>query len=182
LADEKLHVTLIDNDPIMLSVCRQNSPGVLSESPDSPGIRVVQRDLGELAEATDLAIASHDWDLAFAVNVLYSIDEPEGLLEWALHVLRPGGELRLSEPRCDTDINAEKEAIVSEANEDPPREDYRADLNTVTQFNTSTLAPHLHRWTTGEMIDLLRRVGFRTVAYATEEVYAGQSMLISARK
>jgi hypothetical protein len=74
------------------------------------------------------------------------------------------------------------EAFVSNANKDPAREDYRTDLEAVMQFNTSTLAPHLQRWTTGEMIDLLRRVGFRTVAYATEEIYAAQSMLISARK
>ena len=40
----------------------------------------------------------------------------------------------------------------------------------------------LNRWTTGEMQAMLREIGFSQITYASDEAYAGQSMIVCARK
>jgi hypothetical protein len=40
------------------------------------------------------------------------------------------------------------------------------------------LKPFLHRWTTGDMKDVLSSAGFGEIVHASDTVYAGQSMLV----
>ncbi len=117
------------------------------------------------------------------VNVLYTLPEPGKLLRSVSRLLRPGGELRLSEPRTDTHLDVLLATLKANLDvaDDTGREVLWADFEAVQRFNSRTLDPHLHRWTTGQMVDLLRDSGFRLIVYASETVYAEQSMAISAR-
>lgn len=180
-ADPSAHVTLVDNDPSMLNLCRRNCAALLADSRRAPGVRIVEADLS----GTDWlsAIEGEPWDLAFLVNVLYTLPEPGKLLRSVSRLLRPGGELRLSEPRCDTNLDVLLASLKAnlDVTDNAGFEALWADFEAVQQFNASALSPHLRRWTTGQMVDLLRESGFRLVVYASEAVYAEQSMAISAR-
>ncbi len=180
-ADDSFHVTLVDNDPTMLDLSRRNCARHLVHRPDSAGVRIVAADL---SNSDDLVrFGDRSWDLVFLVHVLYAMERPEVLLRTVFTLLRPGGELRLSEPRRDTDASVLMAALRRQLALDHAADSALwADFDAVQRFNTQVLVPHLHRWTTDEMIDRLRSVGFASIAYASEEVYAGQSMLICARK
>lgn len=179
-SDDSFHVTVIDNDPAMLELCRRKCTSYLSRGRTSSGIRIIESDLTQLKGLPD--ISEESWDLAFLVNVLYSLTDPEELLPSVCALLRPGGELRLSEPRRDTDVAVLMEKLKQQLTHDPEATDLWDDFDAVQRFNTGALDPYLHRWTTGEMIDLLRSSGFGLIVYASEDIYAGQSLVICARK
>jgi len=52
----------------------------------------------------------------------------------------------------------------------------------VREINEYSLAPMLLRWSQLEMKNLLTEGGFSVTTYWTDDVYAGQSMLVCARK
>lgn len=180
-ADPSAHVALVDNDPTMLEICRGKCAGVLADSAREPGVRIVEADLTGTALLS--ALEGEPWDLAFLVSVLYTLPEPGELLRTVSRLLRPGGELRLSEPRYDTNLDVLLASLKAnlDVKDDASREAMWADFEAVQRFNRSALNPHLRRWTTGQMVDLLRDSGFRLIVYASETVYAEQSMAISAR-
>jgi ubiquinone/menaquinone biosynthesis C-methylase UbiE len=180
-ADPSAHVTHVDHEPAMLELCRGKCAAVLAGSGRAPGVRIVEADLTGAAWLR--AVDGEPWDLAFMVNVLYTLPEPGKLLRSVSRLLRPGGELRLSEPRTDTHLDVLLATLKANLDvaDDSGREVLWADFEAVQRFNSRTLDPHLHRWTTGQMVDLLRDSGFRLIVYASETVYAEQSMAISAR-
>jgi hypothetical protein len=57
-----------------------------------------------------------------------------------------------------------------------------SDYALVLQINELKLRPMLYRWSTKDVEDMVLAAGFSKITHSTEDVYAGQSMLICAVK
>lgn len=97
-------------------------------------------------------------------------------------VLKPGGEIRLSGPRKDTNLRILFNRIKKELVENIKLEEVANDYAQVLQINERKLQPMLFRWTTPQIEDILINAGFSKVVYSSNDLYAGQSMFICAEK
>lgn len=93
------------------------------------------------------------------------------------------GEFRFSETHKDCKLFK----VLDQIGRDPKRTNRYAELEKeyrkVRQINEYVLAPLLRRWSLNEMKTILcEEVGFAKCTYATDDLYAGQSMLICGRK
>jgi ubiquinone/menaquinone biosynthesis C-methylase UbiE len=167
----------VEQNRAMLDRLRCKCSRYASEIKQGPGVVVVRQDVTSLygfeEECCDCVIIS---------NVLYSIAGYRSCLEEAFRVLKPGGELRLSEPRSDTSLDVLFERISADLKDAGKYEELEPDYLRVREINYFRLRPMLNRWTIEEMKLELRKARFSEVTYASTEVYAGQSMLICAVK
>ena len=114
-------------------------------------------------------------------NVLYAIDGAEECLSAVWRVLKPGGDIRISGPMRTSSPDILFKQIQAELEDVHKFEQLREDFQHVYEINKFRLRRMLHRWETADVVRLLEDTGF-TVTVASEEVYAGQSMLVSAFK
>ena len=170
-------ILAVEQNRAMLDILRCKCSRYVSEDKQGPGVVIARQDVTSLYGFEDECC-----DVVIINNVLYSIANYRACLSEAFRVLRPGGELRLSEPRSDTSLDALFGRIASDLQESGKYEEIEADFLRVKEINYFRLKPMLNRWTVEEMKTKVRSVGFSEITYASEDVYAGQSMLLCAVK
>jgi ubiquinone/menaquinone biosynthesis C-methylase UbiE len=121
------------------------------------------------------------FDTVVLNNVLYAVENAEDCLKAVRRVLKPGGDVRISGPKKDSNPDILFAQIRKELEEAGRFEQLRDDFLHVYEINRYRLRRMLHRWETSDMVRLLESAGF-SVTEASEEIYAGQSMLVSAVK
>jgi len=182
LAERAAHrlVVAIDNNPVMLSMLRDKCAPLLREDAQGPGVIAIKQDISSLYGLDD-----GFFDYVVLNNVLYSL-EPEAVkscLKEVFRVLKPGGEFRFSEPHKDCKLFKVLDQIGRDLKRTNRYAELEKEYRKVRQINEYSLAPLLRRWSLNEMKTILcEEAGFAKCTYATDEVYAGQSMLICARK
>jgi ubiquinone/menaquinone biosynthesis C-methylase UbiE len=164
----------------MLSMLRDKCAPFLREHAEGPGVIAIKQDISSLYGLDDGV-----FDYVVLNNVLYSL-EPEGVkscLKEVFRVLKPGGEFRLSEPHKDCKVFKVLDQIGRDLKRTNRYAELEKEYRKVRQIKEYSLAPLLRRWTLSEMkTSLCREIGFAECTYATDDVYAGQSMLICARQ
>ncbi len=166
----------LDNNRIMLEFLRDKCRNFLREDDRQPGVLVIKQDVTSL-----FGLADDYFDCVIANNVFYALADPEASLEAVFRVLRPGGELRMSGPRDDTDLDILFQRIHGDLVKAGKFEDCRGAYEHVEQINKQRLHTMLHKWTTNEFCELLRSNHFEVKTYS-DDVYAGQSMMVTAIK
>jgi len=171
-----LTVFALDSNRVMLEFLRDKCRGLLREDDHGPGIIAIKQDVTSL-----FGLPKDYFDCIIANNVFYALADPEASLEACLRVLKPGGELRMSGPRKDTDLDILFNRIRSDLKNAGKFKEYQTDFDHVEQINRFRLKTMLHRWSTQDFCTLLEEAGFQDI-HSSEKVYAGQSMLITAPK
>lgn len=173
-------IVSIDSNAVMLNVLRQKCEPFLREDDQGPGVIAIKQDISSL-----YGLNGGFFDYVLLNNVLYSL-EPEAAkacLEEVYRVLKPGGELRFSEPRKGNKLSKVLDQIGRDLKRNNCYAALEKEYHTVRQINEASLAPMLHRWSLEEIKEiLLRDIGFTGITHATDNVYAGQSMLVCVIK
>jgi ubiquinone/menaquinone biosynthesis C-methylase UbiE len=166
-----------ENNRIMLQLLRSKCERFLRTDTLGGGIIAFKQDVTSLNGLED-----DYFDFALMNNVLYAVQDAKACLEEAHRVLKPGGELRLSGPRKDTRLEVLFNRIARELKEGGTFAQLESDYALVLQINELKLRPMLYRWSTKDVEDMVLAAGFSKITHSTEDVYAGQSMLICAVK
>jgi len=115
-------------------------------------------------------------------NVLYSLTSPDLALREAYRILRPGGDLRISGPRKSTHIGRLMKQIQRDLRRAGKWESLRPAFERVEEINRHRLAGRLYRWEVADVEAMIRKAGFTAVVAKTERAYAGQGMIVCARR
>ena len=166
-----------DNNRIMLEFLRSKCHRFLRTAADGGGVIALKQDITSL-----FGLEDNYFDVAILNNVLYAVSDAKACLEEVYRVLKPGGELRLSGPRIDTNIDVVFDRIHTELRECGKLSEVEADYARVSQINKMKLSPWLYRWSSKDVQEMIRSAGFSTILHSSEDVYAGQSMLLCAQK
>ena len=166
-----------ENNRIMLEFLRLKCKRFLRSDTESGGVIAFKQDITSLFGLDD-----DFFDFVILNNVLYAVQDAEFLLEESLQGSKPGGELRLSGPRKDTSLPVLFDRIHKDLEEMGKLQELEADYRHVLQINELKLAPMLCRWSTQQVQDMLLAAGFSRIVHSSEDVYAGQSMLVCAIK
>lgn len=166
----------LDNNRVMLEFLRDKCRTLLRDDPLGPGILAIKQDVSSL-----FGLSDNYFDCVVANNVLYALADPEACLEAVFRVLKPGGEFRMTGPRSDTDIDILFKCIRSDLEKAGKFEECRLDYEHVEQINKLRLKTMLYKWTTAEIVLLLKKMSF-SVKHSSEDIYAGQSMLVVGQK
>ena len=166
-----------DNNRIMLEFLRSKCQRFLRTAADGGGVIALKQDITSL-----FGLEDNYFDVAILNNVLYAVSDAKACLEEVHRVLKPGGELRLSGPRNDTNIDVVFERIHAELRECGKLSEVEADYTHVSQINKMKLSPWLYRWSSKDVQEMILSAGFSTILHSSEDVYAGQSMLLCAQK
>jgi ubiquinone/menaquinone biosynthesis C-methylase UbiE len=170
-------VFAVEQNRAMLEILKAKCGRYTSEDKTGPGVIIVRQDVTSLFGFDDQCC-----DYVVVNNVLYSVDNYIACLTEAFRVLKPGGEIRISEPRQDTSLEVLFERINRDLQESGKYQEFETDYLRVREINQFRLRPLLNRWTIDSMQDKLKDAGFAKITYASSEPYAGQSMLICAQK
>ena len=172
-------VVALDNNRAMLDLLRMKCRPYLRRDDQGPGVLVCKQDITSLYGLDD-----NSFDYVLSNNVFYAVSDTESALKEVRRVLKPGGELRVSGPRADTNLEVLFRRIRADLEETGEFKNLEKVYKHVKQLNELRLRPMLHRWTTDDFSQLLtsQEIGFATVTHRSENVYEGQSMLISAVK
>ncbi|MGH8475815.1 MAG: class I SAM-dependent methyltransferase [Methylococcales bacterium] len=169
-------VVALDNNRVMLEFLRDKCRELLRDDYEGPGVIAVKQDATSL-----FGLPDDFFDCIIANNVFYALQDPDVTLGDCFRVLKPGGELRISGPKANTDIEILFRRIRSDLETAGLFHEFQSDFEHVEQINKLRLKPMLNRWSTERFCNLLQQVGFE-INHSSEDVYAGQSMLISASK
>ena len=171
-------IVAIENNPLMLNTLRRKCQAYLRQDALGAGIITIKQDAVSLFGLND-----DFFDYVIINNVLYSMETEAALscLKEAWRVLKPGGEIRISEPQKSTDLKKVLERIQTDLKKSGKYDELRADFLKLCQINEFSLQPYLHRWTLKDMESILLQ-NFNSISYQTDRVYADQSLLICARK
>jgi SAM-dependent methyltransferase len=171
-------VVAVDRDPAMAEMFRQKLADRVSAVPRSGRVCFLAGDLMDVFPV----LAEHGLrpDYAFLVNVLYLLDDPAGVLRAIAGCLRPGGELRVSNPDERTDLEALLRQFQQDLLHDGRLAELGDDFEVLKRFNRQELSSALHRLSGADIRRLLLESGFR-ITRGSHRHYAGQSLLLSAR-
>ena len=124
------------------------------------------------------------FDYVILNNVLYSLEDAAvgACLSEVNRVLKPGGEVRISGPQKSTKLSKVLEQIKKDLIRNKRFDQLEKEYLRVKQINEYSLAFMLLRWTQEEMETLLEGARFSSISYSTDDIYAGQSMLVCAQK
>ena len=166
-----------ENNRLMLEFLRSKCRKFLRTDTESGGVIAFKQDITSLFGLDD-----DFFDFVVLNNVLYAVQDAESCLREAHRVLKPGGELRLSGPRKDSNLPLLFNRILKDLKRSGKFQELESDYRHVLQINELKLAPMLYRWSTHQVEDMLIAAGFSEIVYSSEDVYAGQSMLVCAVK
>ena len=169
-------VFALDNNRVMLEFLRDKCREVLREDELGPGVVAIKQDVTSL-----FGLPDSYFDCVIANNVFYALPDPEASLEAVFRVLKPGGELRASGPKYNTDLEILFKRIHKDLDASGKLSEYREDFERVEQINKLRLGTLLHKWSVDDFCGLVKKFGFK-IKHSSEDVYAGQSMLIVAEK
>jgi ubiquinone/menaquinone biosynthesis C-methylase UbiE/PAS domain-containing protein len=170
-------IVAVENNRLMLELLRGKCKRFLGKDPSKGGIFPIKQDITSL-----FGLEDNDFDFVTLNNVLYAVQDAESCLKECCRVLKPGGELRLSGPRQDTNLKLLFDRIGADLKETGKFEELQADYYQAYQINELKLRPMLYRWTTKEIEEMLLKAGFKAIIHSSEDVYAGQSMFVCAVK
>lgn len=175
---ERLIVAL-DNNPMMLNILRSKCHKYLRHDPGGPGIIATRQDITSL-----FGLKENYFDYAFLNNVLYSIDEKlvGDMLHDVHRVLKPGGEIRISGPKKDANLEVLFQRMEDDLKANGKLEELQDQFHHVMGINFRYLQPMLHKWDVEDIKQLLNHAGFSTITYTNDKAYAGQSRIVCARK
>jgi ubiquinone/menaquinone biosynthesis C-methylase UbiE len=167
-----------ENNRIMLEFLRSKCRPFLRADPsDGGGVIAFKQDITSL-----YGLDNDYFDFAILNNVLYAVQDAESCLNEAYRVLKPGGQLRLSGPRKDTNLDVLFDCIARELKEAGTFAELEADYKQVLQINELKLRPMLYRWSRKDVEDMLLAAKFSKIVHSSEDIYAGQSMFVCAVK
>ena len=171
-------VVAVDRDPAMAAMFRQKLADRLSPVPQSGRVCFLE---GDLMHVFPL-LAEHRLrpSYAFLVNVLYLLNDPAGALRAIARCLRPGGELRVSNPDERTDLEVLLRQLQQDLLDNGQLAALGDDFEVIKRFNRQELSSALRRLSAADIHRLLLEAGFRCTS-GTHHHYAGQSVLTSAR-
>ena len=170
-------VYALENNYAMFDLLCAKCEGSLRDDDEGPGVIPVKQDVTSLYGFQD-----DYFDSAIMNNVLYSLSDPLACLREVLRVLKPGGDVRISGPKRDTDLEVLferiREDLVRKGQFDRVEEAYQH----VLDVNRFRLGSMLYRMDLGELSDLLREAGFSEITHRRNDAYEGQAMLVRAVK
>lgn len=180
ILDQFPTVTLVavDNDATMAQCFRVKLADRLSAEPSLGRVCFLESDV--MAIFPWLAAHHLQPDYAFLVNVLYLLDDPVAALRGIAGCLRPGGELRLSNPDERTDLDALFRQLERDLADTQHDDDVAEAFSMFGAFNREHLASALNRHSGAELRRLVLDAGFRRITHSTHDHYAGQSLLLAA--
>jgi ubiquinone/menaquinone biosynthesis C-methylase UbiE len=167
----------LENNVAMLQQLKTKCRQHLVDNESDPGIRAIKQDIQSLRGIDD-----ESFDVVLMNNVAYTLEDARSVFRQAYKKLKPGGEVRVSGPKTDTNL----EALFDQLHDDLQKcENYEALLGhfeRVKEINFAYLSPILYRWSLDQMKELLASAKFTDITFETDQAYAGQAMVICARK
>lgn len=170
-------VYAVENNDAMLGALRSKCHGYLRNDDKGSGIIAIQQDITSL-----FGLPSNYFDFVIMNNVLYAVDQPAGCLAEAHRVLKPEGEIRISGPKEDSDIGKLFKRIRKDLKENGKFEAFEQEFRRVQWFNTYMLSSMFKSWNVSRVVELVEQAGFGEVGYTTDRAYAGQALIVAARK
>ncbi len=172
-------VVALDNNAMMLNILRSKCQKYLRKDPGGPGVIATRQDITSL-----FGLKEGYFDYAFLNNVLYTLEDsavPKCLRE-VHRILKPGGQVRISEPRTDANLDVLFTRIERDLKRNGKFEGLRDQFLHIRDINYKNLQSMIHRWNAEDIKTLLTDSGFEDFLYTTDEAYAGQSRIVCARK
>lgn len=176
-SQKQLLIYALDKNDAMIAVLRQKCSDHIRSDMDGPGIVVARQDMRSLD-----GLPKQYFDHVMLNNVLFTLRDPVGLLKQVFEILKPGGDVRISGPKKDARLDILFDQIRQDLISNDKLPELEEDLKFMEQVNFKYLSPMLHRWNVSDLELLLIESGLSEIVYATDDVYAGQSMIVAARR
>ena len=170
-------VYAIEKNDAMYDSLRYKCADYIRNDADGPGVITVNRNIESL-----VGLHSDYFDCAILNNVLYAVDSPKDCLREVWRVLRVGGEVRISGPKRNSNLNRLFRRIRVDLKVQGKEKELASDVIRAEWINHHLLAPMFKHWDLDILRQLVLDSGFSTIVYETERAYAGQAMIIAARK
>ena len=167
----------LENNRAMLDVLQAKCKPFLRRDDAGPGVLAIKQDVGSL-----FGLRDDYFDFALLNNVAYSLDDPQACFRGVRRVLKPGGEVRVSGPKKKTSLDRLFRQMRQDLKARSLFDEYREDFERVERINYYSLAPTLYRWTISDVEQMLLGAGFPEIIWHTDKAYAGQAMIVCARK
>ncbi len=178
--DDKLVVAL-EKNPIMLKYLHYKCAERVRYDDNDVGVIIVKQDIVSLT-----GIKDNYFDFVIMNNVLYSIEDKRVIdcLREVYRVLKPQGEVRISGPHKKTNLKKLFKRIMQDLKQAGNfGEKEEEEFYQVKAINEYLLAPMLFKWNAKDVEQILiEGAGFETISFSTEMAYAGQAMIVCARK
>ena len=174
---KELVVVALDNNSAMIEILKSKCIEYLSDDDQYPGVIVRKQDVTSL-----FGLKDDYFNYVILNNVLYSLPDPIGCLREIYRVLETGGEVRISGPKSNTDLEVLFEQIKTDLTERRLFAKLRKEFDHVRRINRLRLRPFLYQWNVTDVEDMLSETGFSRITYSSEEAYAGQAMIVGAVK
>jgi ubiquinone/menaquinone biosynthesis C-methylase UbiE len=169
----------VENNRTMLNLLRYKCKPYLRHDDKEPGVITLKQDIGSL-----FGIPDGYFDFVIMNNVFYTLDEPIHCMREVNRVLKSGGEVRISGPQQTTQLNRLMLAIEKELKKKGLFDANRKHFQRVIDINRRLeMMENFRRWDLGSIQEfLLQEAGFADITYATDRAYAGDAMLVCARR
>ena len=180
MAKNERLIVAMENNNIMLSFLRHRCVNHIRYDDQGNGVMVVKQDISSL-----IGISDNYFDIIIMNNVLYSLDDESATrcLGEAYRVLKPQGEIRISGPQKKTNLKKLFKRIKKDI-KDQGRfsKEMEDNYNHVKMINEHYLSPMLYKWTLKDVQEKVSNAGFAEITFSTDKAYAGQAMIVCARK
>ena len=169
----------VENNRTMLNLLRYKCKPYLRHDDKEPGVITLKQDISSL-----FGIPDEYFDFVIMNNVFYTLDEPIHCMREVNRVLKSGGEVRISGPQQTTNLNRLMHAIEKQLIKKGLFDKNRYHFERVSDINRRLeMMDNFRRWDIGSLQEfLLREAGFGGITYATDRAYAGDAMLVCARR
>ena len=169
----------VENNRTMLNLLRYKCKPFLRQDDKEPGVIALKQDIGSL-----YGIPDEYFDYVIMNNVFYTLDEPVYCMREVNRVLKCGGEVRISGPQRTTNLDRLMVAIERDLKRKGLFEANRKHFQRVVDINHRLeMMENFRRWDLRSMREcLLEDAEFSEITYATADAYAGDAMLVSARR
>ena len=167
----------LENNRTMLDMLRIKCEPYLRVDDNGAGILPIKQDVNSL-----FGIPQGSFHQAILNNVAYTLEDPLPCFRQVHKALMPNGEIRVSGPQKKTKLTPLFARIEADLKTAGQWETLGGDFDRVWEINRNVLSSSLYRWTIDGMAELLRTAGFSKITYKTDSAYAGQALIIVARK
>lgn len=167
----------IENNPGMLDLLNSKCSPHLRFDDNGPGILAIKQDASML-----FGLPEASFDFAILNNVAYALADPVACFRQVRAALKPKGEIRVSGPQKSTDLEKLFSRLAEDLEVAGRTDELKDDFDRVREINLKALSSILYRWNVDEMSNLLKSAGFSQITYSTDIAYAGQAMIVAARK